>query len=370
MATIKIISSKASIGRAINYVTRTEKVRDRLVSGYNLDPAFARDQMEITKKLYGKEGGRTYKHFVQSYHPEEKITAAKAHELANELIERSELFRGFEVLIATHQDTDHVHTHFIVNSVNCEDGHKIQISKADLYALRAVSDEICREHGLSITEKGRDFHGHKREETSGYRRSTYEILKRAEAGEVRSYVWDIANKVLDALEVATSRKMFCRLLAKAGVAVRWEDTRKYITFTDQETGGKVRNKKLEQYFNLDLSKEGLENEFAINKRNKITAAEIERAIESAGSVIDDSRSQAATAEISLGESEVRTAGARADRADREAERSRQNTRRQQEAHRRKREADRKERETQLREGRERPKRTKRQERRREDDFEI
>ncbi len=82
--------------------------------------------LNIFKELWGKTDGRTYKHYVQSYHEDEEITPEQAHKNAVELAEHTKAWKGHEVLIATHIDKGHIHTHFIVNSVNYENGHKLQ----------------------------------------------------------------------------------------------------------------------------------------------------------------------------------------------------------------------------------------------------
>ena len=71
MAVIKAVSSKAGIGQALDYVTKEEKTEDKLVSGLHCEPDTVKDEMQATKELWGKTGGRTYKHFVQSYHEDE-----------------------------------------------------------------------------------------------------------------------------------------------------------------------------------------------------------------------------------------------------------------------------------------------------------
>lgn len=76
MAVIKAISSKAGIGQALDYVTKEEKTEDKLVSGLHCEPDTVKDEMQATKELWGKTGGRTYKHFVHSYHEDEHITPA------------------------------------------------------------------------------------------------------------------------------------------------------------------------------------------------------------------------------------------------------------------------------------------------------
>ena len=272
MAVIKAVSSKAGIGQAIDYVTKEEKTEEKLVSGLHCEAETAKEEMQATKELWEKTGGRTYKHFVQSYHKDEKITPEQAHRNALQLAENTPAWKGFEVLVATHKDKDHVHTHFIVNSVNFEDGHKLQWSSADLRELKERCNAQSQEQGLHVPEKGKTFEGAEREETVAWKKETYQLLKQAEQGKVKSYVQDIALAVLDCKETATSRETFIRLMNERGYGVDWQDSHKYITYTDLarkqagEKACKIRNNKLEKYYNMSFGKEELEHEFEINVR--------------------------------------------------------------------------------------------------------
>ena len=276
MAVIKAVSSKAGIGQALDYVTKDEKTEKKLVSGLNCEPDTAKDEMQATKELWGKTEGRTYKHFVQSFAPEEKIEPEQAHCIACQMAAERPEWKGFEVLIATHQDKDHIHSHFIVNSVSFENGHKLQQSRADLQNMKDMSDEICRQQGFHITEKGKTFSGDVREETVAWKKETYQLLKQAEQGKVKSYVQDIALAVLDCKETATSREAFIRLMNERGYGVDWQDSHKYITYTDLarkqagEKACKIRNNKLEKYYNMDFGKEEMERGFTVNARSRQT----------------------------------------------------------------------------------------------------
>ncbi len=210
MAVIKAVSSKAGIGHAIDYVTKKEKTEEKLVSGLHCEPETVKEEMQATKELWGKTDGRTYKHYVQSYHEDEEITPEQAHKNAIELAEHTKAWKGHEVLIATHIDKGHIHTHFIVNSVNYENGHKLQWSKHDLKDLKERCNEQSREQGLHVPEKGKTFAGEAREETVAWSKDTYQLLKQAEQGKVKSYVQDIALAVLDCKETAISRQTFIR----------------------------------------------------------------------------------------------------------------------------------------------------------------
>ena len=272
MAIIKAVSSKAGIGTAIDYVTKEEKTEQTLLSGLNCEPDTAKEEMQATKELWGKTDGRTYKHFVQSFAPDEKIDPVQAHQLACRLAAERPEWKGFEVLIATHKDREHIHTHFIVNSVSFEDGHKLQQSKANLQNMKNCSDRLCLEQGLHITEKGKTFDGREREETTSFKKDTYQLLKKAEQGEVKSYVQDIALAVMDCRETAVSREDFCQKMKERGFEADWQDSHKYITFTDisrREQGEKqckIRSNKLEKYYNIDFGKESMEHEFERNAR--------------------------------------------------------------------------------------------------------
>ena len=231
MAVIKAVSSKAGIGHAIDYVTKKEKTEEKLVSGLHCEPETVKEEMQATKELWGKTDGRTYKHYVQSYHEDEEITPEQAHKNAVELAEHTKAWKGHEVLIATHIDKGHIHTHFIVNSVNYENGHKLQWSKHDLKDLKERCNEQSWEQGLHVPEKGKTFAGEVREETVAWSKDTYQLLKQAEQGKVKSYVQDIALAVLDCKETATSRETFIRLMNERGYGVDWQDSHKYITYT-------------------------------------------------------------------------------------------------------------------------------------------
>ena len=270
MAVIKAVSSKAGIGQALDYVTKDEKTEEKLVSGLHCEAETVKEEMQATKEMWGKTGGRTYKHFVQSYHEDEHITPEQAHKNAVELAEGTEAWKGHEVLIATHIDRGHIHTHFIVNSVNFEDGHKLQWSKKDLADIKERCNEQSRQQGLHVPEKGKTFSGEEREETVAWSKDTYNLLKQAERGEVKSYVQDIALAVMDCREQAQSREDFIKQMNERGYGVDWQDNHKYITFTDLERQSqgekqcKVRNNKLEQYYAVDFGKESLEHGFEVN----------------------------------------------------------------------------------------------------------
>lgn len=128
--------SVGSLKAVLNYVSRKDKKTDKvLTSGVgldaNVDKAFA--EIMYNKRVYNKVNGKMYKHYIQSYNPQDNITAEKAHEIAVKFAEENFLARGFKCYVATHSDKDHIHTHFIMDNVSFENGLKyVELSESDL----------------------------------------------------------------------------------------------------------------------------------------------------------------------------------------------------------------------------------------------
>jgi len=150
MAIIKILSSKGSVNNIINYVLNKEKTNERIISGKDCSPFNATEEMNVTKNLYGKTDKISFHHIIQSFKPGE-TTPEKAHEIGLELAEKQ--FKYHEVLIATHKDKEHMHNHFIINSVSFKDGHKLISNKDTLREIKLESNRICQREHLSTIDK-------------------------------------------------------------------------------------------------------------------------------------------------------------------------------------------------------------------------
>ena len=155
MATFTAIKNRGggrgALGGVLHYVQQEEKTtwEDRqLVSGWNCTAQSVYDEMRLTKEQFHKTDGRQYYHFVQSFDKQDNLSPQEVHAMGLELAQRE--FPNFEVLVATHVDTDHFHNHLVVNSVSFQDGKKLHQSAADLQAHRISDDEICVAHGLEI----------------------------------------------------------------------------------------------------------------------------------------------------------------------------------------------------------------------------
>ena len=245
----------ASLKRVLDYETSDRKTEPWLIGTLNCNAETAYEEMVLCKQMYDKaqEDGknRMLIHFSQNL-VEGETTPKIAHEIAERLLQHR-LFKGFQVVYATHLDTGKLHTHFVINSVNLEDGHKWEMSPKELQELKDYSDSILREYDLYITEKNR------KKEEEAYK-SQHQI-RMEQAG--TSWKRETFLAVETCLEAATSREEFIKAMNMLGYQVDWSDTRKYVTFTDPD-GHKIRNKKL--YPCSKFSKEAMEKRFALNKQ--------------------------------------------------------------------------------------------------------
>ena len=149
MAIIKSKAGKCSLSDVFNYVLYKEKTDDTLISSKDCMAETAQKEFELAKHRFGKTDGRTYFHIVQSFSPEDDITPYEANNIG---LEFAEFFEGYQVLVVTHTNREHLHNHIIVNSVSFEDGKKLHMEKADLQALKEYSNKVCRKYGLTTTE--------------------------------------------------------------------------------------------------------------------------------------------------------------------------------------------------------------------------
>ena len=163
------------------------------------------------------------------------------------------MFPGFEVLVATHADKAHTHSHFVVNSVSCENGYKYHSDNENIERLRAESDKLCLQYGLSVLPP--------KEQSQKVKQMSSREYRAAERGE--SWKMQLIVTIEDAMAIARSREHFIRLMEAEGYEVKWTRDRKSITYTMPD-GKRCRDNKLHEEKFL---KENMEYEFRI--RNEI-----------------------------------------------------------------------------------------------------
>lgn len=152
MATTKIWKFKSRLKALIKYVSNGDKTEDeRLLTGINCTPSIAYQEMQNTKIQFNKTGGIECFHAYQSF-AEGEVTPETAHEIGVKLAE--ELWGDkFQVIVATHTNTDNIHNHFVLNSVSFVNGKRFCNTKRDYALMRTTSDNLCREYGLSVLKE-------------------------------------------------------------------------------------------------------------------------------------------------------------------------------------------------------------------------
>lgn len=242
--------SAKALGRVVKYVLQERKTVEadgwQLTSGINCSPQFAAQEFKATRAAYHKDSPVWFYHYTQSFLPEEPIIGEQAHELAKEFAEKA--WPDSQILIATHVDREHIHSHFVVNSVCYESGYMLRQGPTTLKKLRKLSDEICVAHGFSVLPPDPPKHS-KQLSTREYR----------SMDKNQSWKLQLMIAVEDAMAAAHSREHFIKLLARKGYKVKWTDERKSITYTTP-SGMKCRDIKL---YDSKFLKEMMENEFKL-----------------------------------------------------------------------------------------------------------
>ena len=258
--------SRAAMRGVMLYVMQEKKTAwegKPLVSGINCQPQSVYDDFLNTKLLYHKDGGVMFYHMVQSFPKGAAVDPRQAHEAARRL---AEYFDGCEVLVCTHVDREHIHSHCVINSVNFETGKKLHMAKEQLQELMRRNDMICQEMGLPVfdapTQQARGMSG-----------AEYHTALKGQSWKLR-----LMNTIDECMKYAADRDAFVSLMASEGYAVRWESGRKYITYTTPD-GLRCRDSKLHEE---KYCKEAMEHEFRI--RAELVQRKLRRAAETDGGI--------------------------------------------------------------------------------------
>ena len=251
MATVNYIpesnQSISAMKAVIDYCLQQKKVADedsgrRLVGGVNCNGENAFTEFMVTKNTYKKTGGVTFYQYVQSFSPRENVTAEQVHKIGLEFAEKA--WPGHEVLVTTHTDAEHLHNHFVINSVHYENGNKLRQNPGTLTRLRTLSDSICNEHGLSVLKP--------------YKKDGAKISSREYRAAAKGESWKfrLMADIDSAMNKSGSKQDFIFEMQRKGYEITWTDERKYITFTCPN-GKKCRDKTLhdEKYLKENIEYE-------------------------------------------------------------------------------------------------------------------
>ena len=241
-----------SVMRYVSQPGKTFWDSQNLISGIGCQPKTAFDEFLSTKLLHHKDGGVMFYYMVQSFPKGADIDPCAAHEAARRL---AGYFEGCEVLVCTHTDREHIHSHCIINSVNFETGRKVHMADEQIQELRIRNDQICEELGLP------KFQRDDQRQSRGMSNAEYYPADRGE-----SWKFELMRVIDDCMRCAGNREEFLILLRSEGYDATWTDSRKNITYVTPD-GRKCRDSKLhmEKYL-----KENMEAEFGYRTENDNT----------------------------------------------------------------------------------------------------
>ena len=219
MAISKILHMKDSgnsfharhLKRALDYVMNPEKTqRGRLVGAINCQADMAFEQMMDTKKQFGKTDKRQGYHIILSF-KEEEVEPDRAFEITQKFVAEY-LGDAYEAVFVVHDNTDHVHSHIVFNSVSFVDGKKYRYEKGDWAKyIQPITNKLCQEYGLSIIDV-----------EDGSKEKKHENYKDWSEYREGSFVWaDMIKRDLDACILqANDFSGFLELLSEKGYEVK------------------------------------------------------------------------------------------------------------------------------------------------------
>ena len=236
-----------ALADVLTYAQDEEKTEQQFfVQGINCNPSIAREQFVEVKERFGKTDG------IQAYHgylsfKEQNITPEQAQAIGMEFAQRVWGER-FQVVVTTHLNTQHLHCHFVINSISCVDGKRLQNSEKAWFKFRHIADELCKEHGLYYNPNPR------RKVITEYHQTQLE-----RAGMPTRY--SLLREAIDtAIEHSGSLKEFEKNLQKLGYQYQLSESRKYWTVTPVGRKKPIRLINLgENYSNAAIRQRLLEN---------------------------------------------------------------------------------------------------------------
>ena len=239
------------MGAVMRYTMQDKKTEfegQRLITGINCQPESVYADFMTTKRLHHKTDGVLFYHMVQSFPKGEAVDPVTAHAAALKL---AEYYEGYEVLVCTHTDREHIHSHFLINSVNFDTGKKLHIAKEQLQELRQRNDQVCMEFSLPVFQP-KD----RKQKTKTMTVGEYHTAARGQSKKLQ-----LMNIINDCMRHASTREEFIALMESEGYKVRWELSRRNITYTTP-SGWQCRDRLL---FGDKYLKENMEYEFRIRK---------------------------------------------------------------------------------------------------------
>ncbi|MEG2092606.1 relaxase/mobilization nuclease domain-containing protein, partial [Cetobacterium sp.] len=225
----------------------------------------------LTKAVFDNLEGRQYKHFTQAFEKESGLSQEEVHKAGIDLVKMCKQFEGFQAVVITHNDKEHLHNHIVINSVNSETGKKFRMSNSELKTFKKNMDNYLKQEFNLEPTKAKDGIV-KTQDTK-----THQAIKRALESDYESFTLNLAKDIKKSLDESTTQEDLKANLEKKDIKMDVSETHNTIMFVDKNKK-KVSSKKLKEIFGVEFDKESLEktleNNLKIKELSKDTGLEV------------------------------------------------------------------------------------------------
>ncbi len=232
---------KEELQEAIQHITSTETQIGERATFLNCSPNRTAQEFEMMRRAYHQDKGVIAHHYYQSFSPDDPITPEAAHKIGVELANK--VFAGYQVIITTHTDRNHLHNHILVNSCHIETGAKWLSNKTTLRAIRSESDKLCKRYGMSVIQSDSD--------SKSIDKTTYQMALQGKSWKVQ-----LCNDLDDAVKQCRSKTEFEAFFRLRGYECRY--TGLHITLKKRGEKKGVRVDTLAKQFGDRYKKSNLE----------------------------------------------------------------------------------------------------------------
>lgn len=238
---LNIYEQKDHLTAAIDSITQVNLTFGENATFLNCTGYNTYQQFEMVRQSHGQDKGVIAHHYYQSFSPEDNITPEQAHKIGVELA--SKMFDGFQCVVTTHIDKNHVHNHILVNSCHMETGLKWLSNKKTLQTIRNESDRLCKRYGMSVIEAD--------DGSKAIGKTTYQLAMQGKSWKVQ-----LVNDLDEAVQSCKNKKEFQTFFSDRGYEVRY--TANHITLKKVGEKKGIRVDTLAKQFGSQYTKEQLE----------------------------------------------------------------------------------------------------------------
>lgn len=261
IAILKAINSKSTgkgSSKGLEDYLNKEKA---LKSGIDCDCDNWSSDFRLTKAVFDNLEGRQYKHFTQAFEKDSGLSEEQIHKAGIDLVKMCKQFEGFQAVVITHNDKEHLHNHIVINSVNSETGKKFRMSNSELKTLKKNMDKYLKqEFNLEPTKEKEGI-------VKTQNTKTYQAIKRSLEGNYESFTLNLAKDIKKSLDESTTQEELKANLEKKDIKMDISENHNVIMFVDKNKK-KVSSKKLNQIFGVEFDKNSLEKALENNLKIK------------------------------------------------------------------------------------------------------